>query len=73
MLAEDGSGRAVIRLYEACGHPQRVRLLSHLPLAGLWETDLMEGKGIRRETEDNAAALSFRAFEIKTIIMEVKS
>lgn len=72
-LAEDGSGRAVIRLYEACGHPQRVRLLSHLPLAGLWEADLMEGKGIRRETEDNAAALSFRAFEIKTIIMEVKS
>lgn len=70
-LAEDGSGRAVIRLYETCGCPQRVRFASHFPLTALEETNLLEKDGKKLKIEDNGTVLSFRAFEIKTIKMEV--
>ena len=71
-LAEDGSGDAVIRLYEACGRPQSVRFRTKLSIEGIWVTNLLEQDGKRLETKDGSVLLRFRPFEIKTIKMEVK-
>lgn len=61
-LAEDGSGQAVIRLYEACGQPQSVRLCPELPIGGIWATNLLEQDGKRLETEEGSVLLKFRNY-----------
>ncbi|WP_251209125.1 alpha-mannosidase [Acetatifactor aquisgranensis] len=71
-LSEDGKGNAVIRLYEACGVPQKVLFTPLFPIRELEETSLLEKDGKRLDMEEGSVLLSFRPFEIKTIIMEVK-
>lgn len=70
--SEDGSGNVVVRLYEACGTPQKVRFIPLLLAGNLEETNLLEKDGKRLKTEDGSVLLRFRPFEIKTIKMEVK-
>ncbi|MDO4292260.1 MAG: glycoside hydrolase family 38 C-terminal domain-containing protein [Eubacteriales bacterium] len=76
-LAEDGSNRLVLRLYEAAGAPQRVILHTTFPVREAVETDLLEQGGTALLPEDvpqaaGAYRLEFRAFEIKTVIIAAK-
>lgn len=63
--AEDGSG-VIVRLYESLGLPTRTALRTGIPHARAVETDLIE----RRLGSADVAQLSFRPFEIKTILLE---
>ena len=63
--AEDGSG-VIVRLYESLGLQTRMALRTGIPHARAVETDLIE----RRLGAADLAQLSFRPFEIKTILLE---
>jgi len=62
--AEEGNG-IVVRLYESLGRPTTVTLHTDKPYRAT-ETDLLE----RPLTAADLSALSFTAFEIKTILLE---
>lgn len=69
-LSEDGKGDLVVRLYEAAGVPQRVKLSSRIPILGAEETDILERRKETKIPEEEAREgiiLEFRAFEIKTV------
>ncbi len=63
--AEDGSG-VVVRVYESLGRPIRTALRTGIPHRRAIATDLIE----RRLDPVDLAHLSFRPFEIKTILLE---
>ena len=63
---EDGSGEAIVRLYEGAGHNGNARFC----LDGVkeaWESDLAESKGGSILVSDGSFDVTFRAFEIKTV------
>ena len=66
-LAEDGSGKALLRLYESAGCPQRVKITFALPLKGIEETNILEKNRKKLVIKKNSIILEFRAFEIKTL------
>jgi alpha-mannosidase len=67
-VAEDGSGDAIVRLYECTGGATRCVLASGLPVASWRETDMLEAPLAGCASGDGPSAeLSFRAFEIKTV------
>ena len=72
-LAEDGSGRAVLRLYESAGCPQRVRLLlpEGLRKARAWESTPLEETGRELCVKDGCVELEFQKFEIRTLLLSV--
>jgi alpha-mannosidase len=68
------SGAVVLRLYEAHGTRARAMLRTSLPVRAAGETDLMEEQPqrLRVGRRDGAVeiALSFRPFEIKTLVLD---
>jgi alpha-mannosidase len=69
--AEDGDG-FILRLYEAGRTGTHARLRFGIPVESVQETNLLEEALCDLEVRDNAAALYFRAFEIKTLKVTLK-
>ncbi|MGE5223841.1 MAG: glycoside hydrolase family 38 C-terminal domain-containing protein, partial [Omnitrophica WOR_2 bacterium] len=62
------AGSAVLRVYEAGGHPaQDVEIRFNAPVTSAEETNLMEDPGEKLAISGNTLKLNFRPFEIKTI------
>lgn len=72
-LSEDGGRRAVLRLYEAAGIPQRVRLSLPAGLQHVEEADLLESRGATITLKDGHADLEFGAFEIRTFLISAET
>lgn len=68
--AEDGSGRIVLRLYEAGGVPQTVWLRIPHGAAAAVETNLLEEEPQPLEAKEQGFLLEFGAFAIRTIVIE---
>ncbi len=66
--AEDGSGM-VLRLYEAARSSTQAALRINLPVQEVWQTDLLEGSPQPLDFQDGQVLLSFRPFEIKTLLL----
>jgi alpha-mannosidase len=67
-LAEDHSGDLILRLYECARNATRCRLRINLPHGAAVPCDLLENPvGDRLPTDGDGIALTFRAFEIKTL------
>ncbi|MBA4386342.1 MAG: alpha-mannosidase [Verrucomicrobia bacterium] len=64
--AEDGNG-IIVRLYEAEGRRTRTRLQFGFGVRSAKETDLLERDETTLKVKKDSVALSFHAFEIKTI------
>ncbi len=68
--AEDGDG-VIVRLYEAEGSHACTQLATRLPLAGAWETDMLERPTrplpLSAAEATTTLPLSLRPFEIKTL------
>lgn len=71
-LAEDGSRKGVIRLYEATGSPQRVWLTFPYEVQQVEETNMLEKQGKELVAEDGKYLLEFSTFEIKTLVFVPK-
>jgi len=65
--AEDGSGDIIVRLYESKRAATRCRLTTSLPVAAVFETDMLENDCRELSAYYEAIALEFRPFEIKTL------
>ena len=71
-LAEDGSGDIIVRLYESKKAAVPAKLFVNLAKDfKAYECDMLENVKAEISTEDNAVALNFRAFEIKTIRISI--
>lgn len=70
-LAEDGSKKVLLRLYESAGCPQKVRISFAVPLEGLEETGILEKDRRKLVIRDNSSILDFKAFEIKSLLLKV--
>lgn len=69
-LTEDGSGKAVIRLYEATGIPQKIWIRFPYEVGGLTETNMLEEKEGKLQSTNGDYVLEFGSFEIKTLVVE---
>ena len=71
-LSEDGTGKPVLRLYEAAGVPQRVRLLlpEGMENACAEETNLLEEVQQELAVKDGSLTMEFKAFEIRTVVLD---
>lgn len=69
-LTEDGSGKAVIRLYEATGVPQKIWIRFPYEVEGLTETNMLEEEERKLQSTNGDYVLEFDAFEIKTLVVE---
>lgn len=67
--AEKGK-RLVVRLYEAGKTGTQCDVAFNLPVKAVSETNLLEERPKRVAMRGNVASLSFRAFEIKTLLCE---
>ena len=71
-VQEDGAGCAsgersfVLRLYEAEGAADRVKISFGIPVKGIAETDMLE-ETLKEHGAVQELVLDFRAFEIKTL------
>jgi alpha-mannosidase len=70
--AEDGSGDIVLRLYEALQTHASCTLATSLPVKLASLTDMLESAIGRLTVRNNAIALEFRPFEIKTIRLHMR-
>jgi alpha-mannosidase len=68
--AEDGSGDIVIRLYESKRSAVRCEIAAGLPFREAWEADMLERPVRRIASSGGAIGLSFRPFEIKTLLLK---
>ncbi|MBM6995705.1 alpha-mannosidase [Paenibacillus sp. DXFW5] len=66
-LAEDGSGDWIVRLYESKGASVACGLRFGLPIAAVYETNMLEEKLADLPHEGEEVSLQFRPFEVKTI------
>ncbi|MBP3655060.1 MAG: alpha-mannosidase [Clostridia bacterium] len=65
--AEDGSGDAIIRLYE-CKHAATNAVLTlGIPVKSVHVCDLLEREGEELEVSDGCVRLSLRGFEVRTL------
>ena len=71
-LSEDGTGKPVLRLYEAAGVPQRVRLQlpEGMENACAEETNLLEEVQQELAVKDGSLTMEFKAFEIRTVVLD---
>ncbi len=70
--ADDGSGKIVLRLYETTGSSANCVLRTALNVKNAVMADMAENAtGGKLMIKDGGVALSFRPFEIKTIILSV--
>ena len=65
--AEDGSGDAIIRLYESKHAACDAVLTLNMPAALVWDCDLLENPTVELPHCDGRVALSFHGFGIKTL------
>ena len=65
--AEDGSGDAILRLYESKHASCDAVLTLHLPAASVWACDMLENLREELPVGDGRVRLSFRPFEVKTL------
>ncbi|GAB4063602.1 glycoside hydrolase family 38 C-terminal domain-containing protein [Angustibacter speluncae] len=75
-LAEDGSGDVVVRLYEPQGARAAARLLPSFAVGSVTETDLLErplAPDALVATDDGAASLRLRPFQVVTLRLAVAS
>jgi alpha-mannosidase len=68
--AED-SGLVVVRLYECHNSRGSAQLSLAIPAARAWRADLNEAPQQELEVEDGAVRISYRPFEIITLLLEV--
>lgn len=68
-LAEDGSGKLILRMYEAGGVPQKVRIRFR-DTVRLFDADMLETKQEEIPSVDGTFSLEFGAFEIRTLLVE---
>ncbi len=68
--AEDGSGDAVLRLYESMRRPTRATLTTCLPFKQAYQCDMLENPLRELEVSQDQVRLDFRPFEIKTILLK---
>jgi alpha-mannosidase len=71
--AEEDESRVVVRLYEAGGGARRALLSTAAPVSAAWETNMLERKPRACEMDGHGIRLSFRPFEIKTVLLAVKA
>ena len=71
-LAEDGSGDLIFRLYECKKRIDSTAVKINLPVKAAWLCDMLENKEEEVSVTDGAVILDFRAFEIKTVRIELK-
>ncbi|MDR3276426.1 MAG: glycosyl hydrolase-related protein [Treponema sp.] len=60
----------VLRLYESLGGRTAAKLRFARPLVSVWETDMLEKPGTALPVSGGELSLEFRAFEIKTLLLE---
>lgn len=72
-MAEDGSGDLIFRLYEAKKWRDTARLQFGIPVKRVWSCDMLENKREELSLENQTVQLAFRAFEIKTLRVQVKN
>ncbi|MDR1324905.1 MAG: glycosyl hydrolase-related protein [Treponema sp.] len=69
----NGAKRLVLRLYESLGGQAHTTLnFGVRSLAAAWSTDMLEGNAQSLAVSGAELALSFRPFEIKTILLEFR-
>ena len=71
--AEDGSNDIVVRLYEAKRTASRCTLATTLPVATVYETDMLENVQSELPFTDGQIDLELRPFEIKTLRLKLLS
>ncbi len=64
--AEQGDG-IIVRLCNVSPSQAKTTIQSRLPFSQVWETDLLETRTVRCETEGNSLSTEFAPFEIKTL------
>jgi alpha-mannosidase len=70
--AENGSAEiVVVRLYESMRTATRCTLATELPVTSVEEADMRERPLRGLEIRDGKVALSFRPFEIKTLLLRI--
>lgn len=69
-LAEDSDG-LVLRLYESSGSARTCTLHTALPFVACTETNMLEEPQRELPVQDGAVQLTFRAFEVKTLILSI--
>lgn len=69
--AEDGSGDVILRLYEAKKAAVQVQLQCNMRFDKAYLCDMLENKKEELAVDDGKMMLSFRAFEIKTIRLQI--
>jgi alpha-mannosidase len=70
-LAEDGSGDVIVRLYESARTAASCTLSTTLPAKAAVETDMLENETGPLDLADGKVALTFRAFEVKTVRLKM--
>ena len=71
--SKTGKGKAVvIRLYESLGGAAKTSLRFNREIAEAWKTDMLERKEKKLSTRGKELQLEFHAFEIKTLLVELK-
>ncbi len=67
---EEGGNGFVLRLYECEGSARQTKITLSRSVRGVWLTDMLENRLTRIESDGHDFELSFRAFEIKTVLVE---
>ncbi len=70
--AEDGAGDVVVRLYECMRTATQCRLQTTLPVVGAQTANMLEVPLKKLAVRQGGVALSFRPFEIKTVIISAR-
>jgi len=65
--AEDGSGDVILRLYECKRSDTYCAMKTSLPVAEVFQTNMLETEQAKLVIENGRIPLDFRAFEIKTL------
>lgn len=65
------SGAVVLRLYESAGGAQTASIATTFDIRGVSETNMLERKPKPARHEKRSISLSFRPFEIKTLMIEL--
>lgn len=72
-MAEDGSGDLIFRMYETKKWRDTIRLRFGFPVKYVWNCDMLENKIEKLLVEGQEVQLDFRAFEIKTLRVQLKN
>jgi alpha-mannosidase len=59
----------IVRLYEAVGYHSECKLELRDDITEAYESNIMEEEGNEFLIDNNSASLSFRPFEVKTVLL----